>query len=95
MPISKVRDIITTNVKLPGHGSGLPGKVNLFHIVPLDPVAKAGLAEHVPANKSMCFVSIWGAEDDEPGVYAEDRCLPEMGSMEIKKNCDKPLRRVM
>jgi len=39
-------------VKLPGHRPGLPGKVISFHIVPLDPAYKAGLAVHVPA-KSM------------------------------------------
>jgi hypothetical protein len=60
LPISKVRDIITKNVKLSGHGPGLPGKVISFRIVPLDPVAKA-LAEHGPANKCKCFVSICGA----------------------------------
>jgi hypothetical protein len=37
-------------VKLPGHRPGLPGKVIAFHIVPLDPAYKAGLAWHVPVN---------------------------------------------
>ncbi len=36
-------------MKLPAHRAGLPGKVILFHIVPLDPAYKAGLAGHVPA----------------------------------------------
>ena len=36
--------------KLPGHSPGLPGKVISFHIVPLGPAYKAGLAEHVPAK---------------------------------------------
>ncbi len=31
----------------PEHAEGLPGKVFSFHIVPLDPVYKAGLAGHV------------------------------------------------
>jgi hypothetical protein len=35
-------------VKLLGHRPGLPGKVILFHIVPLDPAYKTGLARHVP-----------------------------------------------
>jgi len=37
-------------VKLPGNRPGLPGKETLFHIVPLDPAYKAGLAGHVPAK---------------------------------------------
>jgi len=37
-------------VKLPGHRPGLPGKVISFHIVPLDPAYKAGLAGHVPVS---------------------------------------------
>ncbi len=36
--------------KLPGHRPGLPGKVISFHIVPLDPAYKAGLAGHVPVK---------------------------------------------
>jgi hypothetical protein len=41
-----------TNVKLPGHRPGLPGKVVSFYIVPLDPAYKAGLVGHVPAKRS-------------------------------------------
>jgi hypothetical protein len=37
--------------KLPGHRPGLPGKVISFHIVPLDPAYKAGLAVHVPVKR--------------------------------------------
>jgi len=37
-------------VKPPDHRPGLPGKVISFHIVPLDPAYKAGLAGHVPAK---------------------------------------------
>jgi hypothetical protein len=37
-------------VKLPAHRAGLPGKVILFYIVPLDPAYKAGLAGHVPVK---------------------------------------------
>jgi hypothetical protein len=74
LSIFLVGDIISANVKLPGHRLGLPGKVISFHIVPLDPAGKAGLAGHVPANKCKCFVSNWEAsEHDEPGVYAEQR----------------------
>jgi hypothetical protein len=40
------------NVKLSGHRPGLPGRVVSFHIVPLDPAYKAGLAGHVPAKVS-------------------------------------------
>jgi len=36
--------------KLSGHWPELPGKVISFHIVPLDPAYKAGLAGHVPAK---------------------------------------------
>jgi len=39
-----------SNVKLHGHRPGLPGKVVPFHIVPLDPAYKAGLAGHVPVK---------------------------------------------
>jgi len=42
-----------SNVKLPGHRPGLPGKVISFHIVPLDPAYKAGLAGHVPAKDQI------------------------------------------
>ncbi|RPH49062.1 MAG: hypothetical protein EHM85_15170 [Desulfobacteraceae bacterium] len=38
------------DVKLPAHRAGLPGKVFLLYIVPLDPSHKAGLAGHVPVN---------------------------------------------
>ncbi len=37
-------------MKLPGHRPGLPGKVISFHIVPLDPAHRAGLAGHVPVK---------------------------------------------
>jgi len=37
-------------VKLPTHRAGLPGRVISFYIVPLNPIYKAGLAEHVPVN---------------------------------------------
>ncbi len=37
-------------MKLPGHKLGLPGKVISFHIVPLNPAYKAGLAGHVPVK---------------------------------------------
>jgi hypothetical protein len=39
-------------VKLPVHRTGLPGKELSFHIVPLDPAYKAGLAGHVPVKNS-------------------------------------------
>ena len=41
------------NLKLPGHRPGLPGKVTLFYIVPLDPAHRAGLAGHAPAKEKM------------------------------------------
>jgi hypothetical protein len=34
-------------MKLVAHWAGLPGNVISFHIVPLGPASKAGLAEHV------------------------------------------------
>jgi hypothetical protein len=34
------------------HAEELPGKVILFHIVPLDPAHKVGLAGHVPVEDS-------------------------------------------
>ena len=40
-------------MKLPGHRPGLPGKVISFHIVPLDPSYKSGLAEHVPVSSIL------------------------------------------
>jgi len=48
-------------VKLPAHRAGLPGhavasglraKEISFHIVPLDPAYKAGLAGHVPVKEA-------------------------------------------
>ena len=39
------------DVNLPGHRPGLPGKVISFHIVPLNPAYKAGLAGHVPVKE--------------------------------------------
>jgi hypothetical protein len=84
LPISKVRDIITTNVKLPGHGPELPGKVISFHIVPLDPAATAGLAEARFGQQVYVFcLNLWSGEHDEPGGYAEDRCLRAMDSMDM------------
>ena len=53
LPISKVGDIITSNLKLPGHGPKLPGKVISFHIVPLDPTTTAGLTEYVTLFLAM------------------------------------------
>ncbi len=49
---------VDSNVKLPGHPvrtgtPELPGKVILFHIVPLDPAHKAGFAWHVPVEDSL------------------------------------------
>jgi hypothetical protein len=41
------------DLKLPGRRPGLPGKVISFHIVPLHPAYKAGLAEHVPVKIQM------------------------------------------
>jgi hypothetical protein len=38
------------NLKLPAHRAGLPGKVILLYIVPLDPAYKAGLTGHVPVE---------------------------------------------
>jgi len=43
-------------VKLPAHRAGLPGKVFLLYIVPLDPAHKAGLAGHVPVNIPRCVL---------------------------------------
>ena len=40
-------------VKLPGHRPALPGKAISFHIVPLNPSHKAGLAGHVPVNSIL------------------------------------------
>ena len=40
-------------VNLPGHRPGLPGKVISFHIVPLDPAYKSGLAGHVPVSSIL------------------------------------------
>jgi hypothetical protein len=40
----------TRELKLSGLRPGLPGKVISFHIVPLDPAHKAGLAGHVPVT---------------------------------------------
>jgi hypothetical protein len=37
-------------MKLPGHRSGLPGKVISFNIVLLDPAYKAELVGHVPVK---------------------------------------------
>ena len=37
--------------KLLGHRPGLPGKVITFHIVPLEPTCRAGLAGHVPVKE--------------------------------------------
>jgi hypothetical protein len=43
-------------VKLPGHRPGLPGKVISFHIVPLDPAYRAGIAGHVPVNDVLLLI---------------------------------------
>jgi hypothetical protein len=51
------RGFLNQLVKLSGHRPGLPGKVISFHIVPLYPACKAGLAGHVPA-KIGCAGSI-------------------------------------
>jgi hypothetical protein len=40
-------------VKLPAHRPALPGKAISFHIVPLDPSYKAGLAWHVPVSSIL------------------------------------------
>jgi len=42
--------LLLNKMKLPAHWAGLPGKVILFYIVPLDPAYKAGLAGHVPVT---------------------------------------------
>ena len=44
---------VDSDVKLPGHRPELPGKVISFHIVPLDPAYRAGLAGHVPVEDSL------------------------------------------
>jgi len=44
---------IERSVKLPAHRAGLPGKVIFFHIVPLEPAYKAGLAGHVPVMLNL------------------------------------------
>jgi hypothetical protein len=46
------KEVQISNVKLLGHRPGLPGKAISFHIVPLDPASKAGLAGHVLAKNS-------------------------------------------
>jgi hypothetical protein len=48
---------IIPNVKLLGHRPGLPGKAVFFHIVPLRPAYKAGLAGHVPVKNPA-----WGRQ---------------------------------
>jgi hypothetical protein len=40
-------------MKLPGHRPALPGNVVSFYIVPLDPVNRAGLPGHIPANSDQ------------------------------------------
>ena len=45
-------------VKLPAHRPELPGNVVSFHIVPLYPAYKAGLAGHVPVNAKVRRFSI-------------------------------------
>ena len=37
----------------------------------------------------MFCLNLGSSEHDEPGFYAEDRCLPAMGSMEMKAKRDK------
>jgi len=62
-------------VKLPGHRPALPGEVISFHIVPLDPAYKAGLAGHVPAKSFM---------RNRSGRYGKTRkTLPLEGGREI------------
>ncbi len=41
-------------MKLAAHWAGLSGNVISFHILPLGPASKAGLAEHVRAR------GLWG-----------------------------------
>ena len=42
-------------MEAPPTGSGLPGKVISFYIVPLDPAHSAGLAGHVPVIKRRSY----------------------------------------
>jgi len=35
------------------HKARLPGKVILFHIVPLDPTPKAGITGHIPVTRRV------------------------------------------
>ena len=42
-----------SNLKLPGHRPGLPGKEIIVLIVPLDPAYRAGLAGHLPVKIQM------------------------------------------
>ncbi len=51
----KLKCQIKSKVKLPAHRAGLPGIVISFHIVPLNPAYKAGLAGHVPVKCQRPF----------------------------------------
>ena len=58
-------------VKLPVHGTGLPGNELSSHIVPPDPAYKAGPAGHLPANLNGTMVPYSIADS----IYVCSSCL--------------------